>query len=129
MNSDFQARSATYRATVERCLAELRRGGAIGLTGRGFAGQALERLEQDPGNQLRQGALQDALSEAVEADPSFAASLSSVLADIRRTAGSTLTRIDESGATSIHGDVSLQGRNVAGRDLHIGDQHLSGEEA
>jgi GTP cyclohydrolase II len=41
MNSDFQARSATYRATVERCLAELRRGGAIGLTGRGFAAIAL----------------------------------------------------------------------------------------
>jgi hypothetical protein len=41
MNSDFQARSASYRATVERCLAELRRGGAIGLTGRGFAGIAL----------------------------------------------------------------------------------------
>src|SRR5262245_30343500 len=41
MNSDFQARSATYRATVERCLAELRRGGAIGLTGRGLAGVAL----------------------------------------------------------------------------------------
>ncbi|HJR23437.1 MAG TPA: hypothetical protein VJ822_17520, partial [Dongiaceae bacterium] len=41
MNSDFQARSATYRATVERCLAELRRGGAIGLTGRGFAGIAI----------------------------------------------------------------------------------------
>src|SRR5262245_53101443 len=41
MNSDFQARSASYRATVERCLAELRRGGAIGLTGRGFAGIAI----------------------------------------------------------------------------------------
>jgi GTP cyclohydrolase II len=41
MNSDFQARSATYRATVERCLAELRRGGAIGLTGRGFAAVAI----------------------------------------------------------------------------------------
>ncbi|MGH6893010.1 MAG: hypothetical protein ACREEP_12190, partial [Dongiaceae bacterium] len=41
MNSDFQARSASYRATVERCVAELRRGGAIGLTGRGFAGIAL----------------------------------------------------------------------------------------
>lgn len=32
MNSDFQAKTAAYRATVERCLAELRRGGAIGLT-------------------------------------------------------------------------------------------------
>ena len=41
MNSDFQARSASYRATVERCLAELRRGGAIGLTGRGFAALAI----------------------------------------------------------------------------------------
>jgi GTP cyclohydrolase II len=48
MNSDFQARSATYRATVERCLAELRRGGAIGLTGRGFAGIAIpaEMIEE-----------------------------------------------------------------------------------
>ncbi len=32
MNSDLQAKTASYRATVERCLAELRRGGAIGLT-------------------------------------------------------------------------------------------------
>lgn len=32
MNSDFQAKTAAYRATVERCLAELRRGGAVGLT-------------------------------------------------------------------------------------------------
>lgn len=41
MNSDFQARSASYRATVERCVAELRRGGAVGLTGRGLAAIAI----------------------------------------------------------------------------------------
>jgi GTP cyclohydrolase II len=42
MNSDFQAKTAAYRATVERCLAELRRGGAIGLTkGSSAAGLAL----------------------------------------------------------------------------------------
>jgi GTP cyclohydrolase II len=45
MNSDLQAKTASYRATVERCLAELRRGGAIGLTrqgaGRGLASIAL----------------------------------------------------------------------------------------
>ena len=46
MNSDLQAKTAAYRATVERCLAELRRGGAVGLTkqaggGRGLASLAL----------------------------------------------------------------------------------------
>jgi len=42
MNSDLQAKTAAYRATVERCLAELRRGGAIGLTkGSGAASLAL----------------------------------------------------------------------------------------
>ena len=35
MNSDLQAKTASYRATVERCLAELRRGGAVGLTRQG----------------------------------------------------------------------------------------------
>ncbi len=101
----------------------------VRVTGQGFAGQALERLEQDPENERRQGALEDALAETVEADPSFAASLSGLLEEIRRTAGPTLTRIDQSGATAIHGDVSLQGTNVAGRDLHVGDQRLGGEEA
>ena len=44
MNSDLQAKTASYRATVERCLAELRRGGAVGLTKQAGAGRGLAAL-------------------------------------------------------------------------------------
>jgi hypothetical protein len=96
------------------------------VTGESFAGQALERLEQEPENTRRQGAFEDALAEVVTGDPSFAAVLAGLLEEARRTAGPTLTRIDQSGATSIHGDVTLEGTNVAGRDLHVGEQRLRG---
>ncbi len=44
MNSDLQAKTASYRATVERCLAELRRGGAVGLVKQAGAGSGLAAL-------------------------------------------------------------------------------------
>ena len=99
------------------------------VTGGSFAGQALERLEQEPENPRRQGAFEDALAEVVHGDQSFAAALAGLLEDARRAGGPTLTRIEESGATSIHGDVTMEGTNVAGRDLHISEQHLGGGDA
>ena len=99
------------------------------VTGESFAGQALERLEQEPENARRQGAFEDALAELVDRDPSFAASLAGLLEAAHRAAGPTLTRIEQSGATSIHGDVTLEGTNVAGRDLHVGEQRLGGGDA
>jgi hypothetical protein len=65
----------------------------------------------------------------VDGDPSFAAALAGFLEDARRTAGPTLTRIEQSGATSIHGDVTLEGTYVAGRDLRVGEQLLLREGA
>jgi hypothetical protein len=99
------------------------------VTGDSFAGQALERLEQEPENPRRQLAFEDALAEVVQGDPSFAAALAGLLQDTRRAAGPTLARIEESGATSIHGDLTLDGTYVAGRDLHIGEQQLGGGDA
>jgi hypothetical protein len=99
------------------------------VTGDSFAGQALERLEQEPENPRRQLAFEDALAEVVQGDLSFAAALAGLLEDARRAAGPTLARIEESGATSIHGDLTLDGTNVAGRDLHIGEQQLGGGDA
>src|SRR6266508_5701314 len=66
------------------------------VTGDSFAGQALERLEQEAENPRRQGAFEDALAEVVHGDPSFAAALAGLLEDARRAAGATLTRIEES---------------------------------
>ena len=62
MNSDFQAKTAAYRATVERCLAELRRGGAIGLT-RGSAAASLA-LAAEMVEEASLAALQSAASLA-----------------------------------------------------------------
>jgi hypothetical protein len=65
----------------------------------------------------------------VQGDPSFAAVLAGLLEDARRAAGPTLTRIEDSGAISVHGDVAIEGTNVAGRDLHIDEQRLGGGDA
>lgn len=99
------------------------------VAGDGYAGQALERLEQEPENPRRQGAFEDALAEVVHGDPSFAAALAGLLEDARRDAGPILTRIEQSGATSIHGDVTMEGTNVAGRDLHVGEQRVGRGDA
>jgi hypothetical protein len=101
----------------------------VKVTGDSFAGQALERLEQEPENTRRQGAFEDALGEVAQGDPSFSAALAGLLEDARRAAGPTLTRIEASGATSIHGNVTMEGTNVAGRDLHVGEQRLGGGDA
>jgi hypothetical protein len=99
------------------------------VTGDSYAEQALARLEQEPENTRRQGAFEDALAEVADRDPSFAAALAGLLEDAGRAAGPTLTRIEASGATSIHGDLTLEGTNVAGRDLHVGEQRLGGGDA
>lgn len=99
------------------------------VSGGSFAGQALERLGEEPENAWRQGAFEDALVEVVHRDPSFATVLAGLLEDASRAAGPTLTHIEESGATSIHGDITMKGTNVAGRDLQVGEQRLGGGDA
>jgi len=64
------------------------------VTGESFAGQALERLEQESENTRCQSTFEDALAEVVQGDPSFAATLPGLLEDARLTAAPTLTRID-----------------------------------
>ena len=98
------------------------------VTGGSFPGQALERLEEEPENTHRQGAFEDALVEVMQGDPSFAAALADLLEDTRQAAGPTLTRIEESGATAIHGDITMKGTNVAGRDLRVDEQRLDGSD-
>jgi hypothetical protein len=65
----------------------------------------------------------------VQSDPSFAAVLAGLLEDARQAGGPTLTRIEQSGATSIHGGITMEGTNVAGRDLHMGNQRLGEDDA
>jgi hypothetical protein len=85
-----------------------------------FAQGALERLEQQPENGRRQGALEDAIAEMAEADQAFRDELSRLLEEVQAAAGDRI-QISESGAVAIHGDVRMRGTYVAGRDMTIGD--------
>lgn len=88
------------------------------LAGEAFAGEALQRLEEDPDNERRRSAFEGALGEVIEADPAFLADLGDAIDEIRRMGA--LTQISDSGATAVQGNVLLTGRNVAGRDLTVG---------
>jgi hypothetical protein len=84
-----------------------------------FAQSALERLEQQPENERRRGALEDAVAEVAEADPAFRHELARVLEEVQAAAGDRI-EISDSGAVAIHGDVRMRGTYVAGRDMRIG---------
>jgi hypothetical protein len=86
-----------------------------------FAQGALERLEQQPENQRRQGALEDAVAEMAAADQGFRDELARLLEEVRAAAGDRI-EISESGAVAIHGDVRMRGTYVAGRDMTFGDR-------
>jgi hypothetical protein len=98
------------------------------LGGETFAAQALERLEQQPESGRRQRGFEDALSEVLEGDPSFAAVLQRLVDEASRSSGIALAQISESGATALQGDVTMTGTNVAGRDLVIGRDVPAHEE-
>ena len=84
-----------------------------------FAQGALERLEQQPENDRRRAALEDALVELAEVDQGFREELSGLVEEVK-TAGGDRIEISESGAVAIHGDVRMRGTYVAGRDMRFG---------
>ena len=95
------------------------------LQGDRFGEVTLERLEQQPDNRARQVSLAEVIDDLVAKDPEFATSLRELVEDARRAGGAALARIVDAGAVALHGDISLQGTNVAGRDLTIGNQYIA----
>jgi hypothetical protein len=85
--------------------------------------RALQRLEEEPEDRLRQASLQDVLAETLEADPRFADELAAMVAEIRAMAPTlTQVNISQSGATALGGDVRMSGDTVAGRDITINER-------
>jgi hypothetical protein len=110
-----QAAGGLGQAAVEklrRLYEAVKRGVAPDSSAQG----ALERLEQQPGNQRRQGALEDAVAEMAEADQGFREELARLLEEVQAAAGDKI-EIGESGAVAMHGDVIMRGTYVAGRDM------------
>ncbi|HET9610553.1 MAG TPA: hypothetical protein VFP06_13165 [Acidimicrobiales bacterium] len=83
-----------------------------------YAANQLDGVEERPDSESRQQALQAALAEELEADPSFAAELEALVTEAQ-AAGVQITARD-TGAVAGR-DVHQRGRYVAGRDLNIGD--------
>jgi hypothetical protein len=75
----------------------------------------LDRVAEQPDNELRQAALQSYLSEAMQADREFALELARLAQPVTNT---TVTAdIRNSGAVAAGGNVQISGTIAAGRDV------------
>jgi hypothetical protein len=92
------------------------------LAGDALYESSLERVRAEPDSQARQRVLEGVLTEVVGKDPTFAADLARLLAEVRMGAGDV--QAVESGAVAGR-DVRQRGGVVAGRDVTIGGQQES----
>jgi hypothetical protein len=96
------------------------------VAGDGYAAGALERVEAEPENERRQGALEDALGELVDADGEFAAQLGALVEEVKAASGG-MVQVSDAGVVSFGGQVTMRGRYVAGRDMTVGESPPDGE--
>jgi hypothetical protein len=89
------------------------------LAGNRVASSALETVKEQPDSERDQGALQLALAQAVESDPSFGQTLATLIEDVKAAGGPTITWVSDAGAVAIGGNVEMRGTNVAARDMTI----------
>lgn len=79
--------------------------------------RTLEDLEGKPDDARRQGRLELALEEAIEADPDFAGRLASIIKDLAQRPPAAGVAIHDAGPVA-GGDITINaGRDAAGRDL------------
>ncbi|WP_202875646.1 hypothetical protein [Kribbella speibonae] len=83
---------------------------------------ALARLAEQPDNERRQAAVEDHLDEFMRADPEFVAALTDLLAQLAPQLQGTV-EVNDAGIAAFNSTVTLKGKNVAGRDLHISAEH------
>ena len=75
-----------------------------------------------PNSERDQGALEYVLAEVLSRDPSLAASLLELFYATRTQLEVGPSQQIGSGAVAIGGDIHLEGHNVAGRDMVIGQK-------
>lgn len=96
------------------------------VAGDGYAAGALERVEAEPENERRQGALEDALDELVHGDREFAVQLAALIDEVE-AAGGGAVQVSDAGVVTFGGQVTMRGRYVAGRDMTVGQPPPGGE--
>jgi hypothetical protein len=79
------------------------------------AAHALDRVAEDPGNELRQAALQDYLAQSMQADRDFRVELVRLAQPVITT--TSTVDVQDSGAVAAGGTVNITGQIAAGRDV------------
>ena len=79
------------------------------------AAHALDRVAEEPGNELRQAALQDYLAQEMQADRDFCAELARLAQPVTTT--TVTVGVQDSGAVAAGGTVNITGQIAAGRDV------------
>jgi len=90
------------------------------LAGDDRSERTLAALADQPDDQRRQGRLEATLEDTIAADPEFGARLAAILEDLARRPPAGGVVVQDAGAVALGGNVTMEGRNVAGRDLTIG---------
>lgn len=98
------------------------------VTGKPAAEEALQRLEEQPQDDERQIVLKVTLTDLIRSESGFAETLERLVAEAQQAGGPALTQIVDAGIVAGR-DVHLRGRNVAGRDLTIGQPPATDGEA
>jgi hypothetical protein len=100
------------------------------VTGKPAVEEALQRLEEEPQDDERQIVLRVTLTDLIrsESESGFAETLERLVAEAQQAGGPALTQIVDAGIVAGR-DVHLRGRNVAGRDLTIGQPPAKDGEA
>jgi hypothetical protein len=89
------------------------------LAGDRFATGVLETVREQPDSERDQGALQLALAQAVESDPSFGHTLATLIEEVKAAGGPNVAQVSDAGVVAIGGNINIRGTNVAARDMTI----------
>ncbi|HEU5027148.1 MAG TPA: hypothetical protein VFV01_19680 [Spirillospora sp.] len=104
---------------VSQRIAELYRTIRGRIAGARYEETILEGAEAQPENEGRRAALQNVLTELIDADPEFATRLERLVEELKAVEARHL-QVADSGAVAGN-DLHQTGTYVAGRDLRIGD--------
>jgi hypothetical protein len=77
-----------------------------------LAGSVLDQLRAEPNDGLRQGALQYALLQSIQADPSFAAKLEQLVKDVEDVSPRARMQIKNAGAVSLGGNLRARDKTT-----------------
>ena len=84
--------------------------------------RTLEELHASPDDARLQGKTESVLESVMADDPAFADRLLAIVEDLARHQPREGVVIRDAGPVALHGNVTIEGHTVAGRDMTIGSR-------